>query len=95
MSGARPARLTDLARGDLASLRAFLSGQGTRGTSFAAQLDAIPHLDATVDSSGRLRMNADAGHGFDFAPVLNTAPNAAGTLGGARCGARCGGVAPR
>merc|ERR1712086_369036 len=29
-----------LARGDLASLRAFLSGQGTRGTSLAAQLDA-------------------------------------------------------
>ena len=35
-----PTRLADLARGDLASLRAFLSGQGTRGTSLAAQLDA-------------------------------------------------------
>ena len=34
------ARLADLARGDLASLRAFLSGQGTHGTSLAAQLDA-------------------------------------------------------
>ena len=41
MSGAcSPTRLADLARGDLASLRAFLSGQGTRGTSLAAQLDA-------------------------------------------------------
>jgi len=33
-------RLADLARGDLASLRAFLSGRGIRGTSLAAQLDA-------------------------------------------------------
>ena len=40
MSGAIPTRLADLARGDLAPLRAFLSGQGTRGTSLAAQLDA-------------------------------------------------------
>ena len=41
MSGAiLPTRLADLARGDLASLRAFLSGRRTRGTSLAAQLDA-------------------------------------------------------
>ena len=33
-------RLADLARGDLAPLRAFLSGRKTRGTSLAAQLDA-------------------------------------------------------
>ena len=39
MSGI-PSRLADLARGDQAWLRAFLSGQGTRGTSLAAQLDA-------------------------------------------------------
>ena len=32
--------LADLARGDLASLRAYLSGRRTRGTSLAAQLDA-------------------------------------------------------
>ena len=41
MSGAAsPALLPDLAVGDLAALRAFLSGWGTRGTSFTAQLDA-------------------------------------------------------
>ena len=41
MSGAvSPALLPDLAVGDLAALRAFLSGRGTRGTSLAAQLDA-------------------------------------------------------
>merc|ERR1712147_212513 len=40
MSAAGPARLADLARGDLAALRAFLSGRRTRGTSLAAQLDA-------------------------------------------------------
>jgi len=41
MSGAiLPTRLADLARGDLAALHALLSGQGTHGTSLAAQLDA-------------------------------------------------------
>jgi len=30
----------ELAVGDLGSLRAFLSGRGTRGTSLTAQLDA-------------------------------------------------------
>ena len=38
MSGSPTTRLADLARGDLASLRAFLSGQGTHGTSLAALL---------------------------------------------------------
>jgi len=42
MSGAlHPTLLpADLAVGDLAALRAFLSGRRTRGTSLAAQLDA-------------------------------------------------------
>ena len=41
MSALSPALvLADLARGDLASLLAFLSGQGTSGASLAAQLDA-------------------------------------------------------
>merc|ERR1719198_1903174 len=40
MSGASPALLPGLAVGDLGSLRALLSGRGTRGTSLTAQLDA-------------------------------------------------------
>jgi len=41
MSGAvSPALLPELAVGNLAALRAFLSGWGTRGTSLTAQLDA-------------------------------------------------------
>ena len=41
MRGAlHPTLLPDLAVGDLAALRAFLSGCGTRGTSLTAQLDA-------------------------------------------------------
>ena len=40
MSGASLALLPELAVGDLAALRALLSGWGTRGTSLTAQLDA-------------------------------------------------------
>ena len=40
MSGASPTLLAALAKGDLASLHALLSGGRTRGTPLAAQLDA-------------------------------------------------------
>lgn len=48
----------------------------------AAALDEIPNLTATVDPTGRLRINAADGHGFDFSPRLDPSPDARGTFGG-------------
>jgi len=47
----------------------------------AAELSAIDHLSATVDPTGRLRVNADSGYGFDFSPRLDPNPDG-GTFGG-------------
>lgn len=49
----------------------------------AATLDGIPHLTASVDPTGRLRVGADSGYGFDFSPRLDPSPNSFGSLGGA------------
>lgn len=48
----------------------------------ASALDAIDHLSASVDPSGRLRVSADQGYGFDFSTRLDPQPNSRGTLGG-------------
>ena len=51
----RPTRvLADLAQGDLASLLAFLSGQGTSGTSLAAEF-SLPRLGRIVPTGPKKR----------------------------------------
>jgi flagellar hook-associated protein FlgK len=49
----------------------------------AAGLDAAEHVTASLDSTGRLRINADAGFGFDFSLRLDSAPDRIGSFGGA------------
>lgn len=46
-------------------------------------IDAIPRLSSSVDPTGRLRIQAELGHGFDFSHRLDSNPNSAGTMGGA------------
>jgi flagellar hook-associated protein 1 FlgK len=48
----------------------------------ATGIAAIDHLSASVDPTGRLRINADAGYGFDFTPRLDPNPDGRGTFGG-------------
>ena len=68
MGGIRPTRvLADLAQGDLASLLAFLSGQGTSGTSLAAEF-SLPRLGRIVPTGPKKRIykktpSHDTGHG--------------------------------
>ena len=47
----------------------------------AGELSTIDHLSASVDPTGRLRVNADSGYGFDFSPRLDPNPDG-GTFGG-------------
>jgi len=49
--------------------------------SLTARLDSIAHLSASLDSTGRLRMTADPGYGFDFSPRLDPNPDAADAFG--------------
>ena len=48
----------------------------------ASALSDIEHLTATVDPTGRLRVAADSGFGFDFSPRLDPNPNQFGAFGG-------------
>ena len=47
----------------------------------ADALSAIDNLNAVVDPTGRLRINSDAGYGFDFSNKLDANPNSLATLG--------------
>jgi len=48
----------------------------------AAAITGIDHLTASVDPTGKLRITADDGYGFDFSPRLDPAPDGEGTFGG-------------
>ncbi len=48
----------------------------------AAALNGVEHLTASVDPTGRLRIAADDGYGFDFSPRLDPNPDGEGTFGG-------------
>lgn len=48
----------------------------------ATALSSIDHLTASVDPTGRLRVSADSGYGFDFSPRLDPNPDGRGTFGG-------------
>lgn len=48
----------------------------------ATALSDIDHLSASVDPTGRLRIAADAGYGFDFSPRLDPEPDSLGSFGG-------------
>jgi len=50
----------------------------------ASAISGIDHLTASVDASGKLRINADAGYGFDFSARLDPNPDGPGTFGGTR-----------
>lgn len=45
-------------------------------------IDGIDHLTSSVDPTGRLRVTADSGYGFDFSPRLDPNPDGQGTFGG-------------
>ncbi|MBM4061281.1 MAG: flagellar hook-associated protein FlgK [Planctomycetes bacterium] len=48
----------------------------------ADAISAIDHLTASIDPTGRLRIAADEGFGFDFTPQLDPDPDGLGTFGG-------------
>jgi flagellar hook-associated protein FlgK len=74
--------VTDQASGALQRTRIAVDPRAMTLQGLAAELSKIPHLSSTVDPTGRLRISADAGYGFDFSPRLDPAPDSRGTFGG-------------
>lgn len=60
----------------------------------ASTLSKISHISASVDPTGRLRVTAEAGYGFDFANRLDTQPDSLGSFGGTSPSAASASVGP-
>jgi flagellar hook-associated protein 1 FlgK len=74
--------VTDRATGAVERTRIAIDPQSMTLQDLAAAIDAVDHLAASVDPTGRLRIDADSGHGFDFSPRLDPNPDGFGSFGG-------------
>ncbi len=73
--------LTNRSSGTFDTTRIDIDAANTTVQDLIDALNAIPHMNASLDSFGRLQLTADDGYGFDFAARLNTHPDVDGTLG--------------
>jgi flagellar hook-associated protein FlgK len=55
--------------------------QSTTLDDLTTMLDGLPHVSASLDSVGRLRVAAESGYGFDFSARLDVDPDDAGSFG--------------
>ncbi len=76
--------VTNRTTGAMERRRIAVDPQAMTLQDLANQLNAIDHLTASVDPTGRLRIAADGGYGFDFSPRLDPTPNTRDTFGGQR-----------
>ena len=80
-AGALYVSVTDEATGAMERTRIDIDPTRMSLNDFADAVSGIDHISATVDPTGRLRINADSGYGFDFSPRLDPNPDG-GTFGG-------------
>ncbi len=74
--------VTDKATGQMERSRIHVDPRSMSLQDVAQAIGGIDHLTASVDPTGRLRIAADSGYGFDFSPRLDPNPDSAGTFGG-------------
>ena len=82
-TGSLYVNVSDEASGALAQHRIDISAAHTTVQDFLDELNALPHLSATLDAGGRLRIQADQGFGFDFSRRIDADPDPVGLFGGA------------
>ncbi|MCE9593701.1 MAG: flagellar hook-associated protein FlgK [Planctomycetes bacterium] len=82
--GAVTVNVTDRATGALEKHQLALDAAHTTVADLLTQLDSIDHLNANLDSQGRLHVFAETGFGFDFSTRLDTNPDAVGSFGGSQ-----------
>ncbi|MCA8975834.1 MAG: flagellar hook-associated protein FlgK [Planctomycetes bacterium] len=76
--------VTNLATNAMERTRIDIAANATTLQDIATELSAIDHLNASIDPTGRLRLSADSGYGFDFSTRLDPNPDGPGTFGGTR-----------
>ena len=72
----------DRTSGALSTTRIDIDPATTTVGDLIDALNAIPHVGASLDSGGRLQIEAAQGFGFDFSRRINAAPDVQGTFGG-------------
>lgn len=70
------------ATGDLERHRIAIDPTTMSLIDVAAAIDGIEHVSASVDPTGRLRVTASNGYGFDFSSRIDPNPDTFGSLGG-------------
>lgn len=73
--------VTNRTSGEITRTRIAIEPTAMSLEDVADALSDIEHLTATVDPTGRLRVAADSGYGFDFSPRLDPEPNRFGSFG--------------
>lgn len=76
--------VSDLATGDVKRYDIAVDPEKMSLSQLLAAFDAIPGLEAQFDGTGRLRIHADSGYGFDFSKRLDPNPVEGGTFGSTR-----------
>ena len=74
--------VTNTATGAMERTRIAIDPTAMSLNDLAAAINGIDHLTASIDPTGRLRLAADDGYGFDFSPRLDPDPDGPGTFGG-------------
>jgi flagellar hook-associated protein FlgK len=74
--------VTDRETGAMERTRLAIDPNTMSLNDLATAINDIDNLTASVDPTGRLRIAADDGYGFDFSPRLDPNPDGQGTFGG-------------
>jgi flagellar hook-associated protein FlgK len=84
VSGTLTVNVSERASGAVEQHALEIDATRTTVQDFLDALNAIPHLSASLDSSGRVHLGADEGFGFDFSRRVDSDPDPEGIFGGAR-----------
>jgi flagellar hook-associated protein 1 len=81
-SGNLQVNITNTATGAVEKSTIPITSTHTTVQGLLDDLNEIPNLSADLDSFGRFRLIANAGHGFDFSRRIDSNPDPDGTFGG-------------
>lgn len=83
-AGSLYVNVSDRESGEFVRSRIDIDPETSTVQDLIDSLNAVAHINASLDSFGRLQMTADEGYGFDFSTRMNLEPDVNGTMGGAR-----------
>ncbi len=93
-SGALYVNVENLDSGAVVKHRIEISETHTTVEGFLDELNSIPNISADIDASGRFRIVANSGFGFDFSARVEPMPDLDGVFGGGQASLAAGATGP-